>query len=29
MNTSSLFWRWKDGTCIFVDTYKGTNDEAI
>lgn len=28
-NTSDLFWRWMDGTCIFCPTGKGPNDEPI
>jgi len=29
LHTSDLFWRWKDGTCIFCPTSKGPNDEPI
>ena len=29
MNGCSLFWRWKDSTCIFCDTVKGNNDEQV
>lgn len=29
LHTSDIFWRWKDGTCIFCETSKGPNDEPI
>ena len=29
LETGRLFWRWKDGTCIFCEPGKGPNDEPI
>jgi len=29
IDTSRLFWRWKDGTCIFCEPFKGPNDEDV